>query len=283
MAVVFDWENRWAIDEAKGPRNDGRTAYVETVIDHYRAFWKLGVPADVIDQTRPLDGYTIVVAPMVYLLRPGFAGRVEQFVAAGGVFITTYWSGIVDESDLCFPGGFPGPLSSVLGIRSEEIDALPPGESRRCHFVDGNSLGIRRTFRAVELCDLVHAESAEVLAVYDSDFYARRPAATVNRHGDGNAYYLAARTGTSFLLDWYRALVAADPVRRALDAELPAGVAAAVRENAEHTFLFVQNFRNTATEVELPRGVSGIELIDGLRAQGNIELSPYGVMVIRLD
>ena len=283
VAVVFDWENRWAIDEAKGPRNDGRTAYVETVIDHYRAFWKLGIPTDVIDETRPLDAYTIVVAPMVYMLRPGFAERVEKFVAAGGVFVTTYWSGIVDESDLCFLGGFPGPLRSVLGIRSEEIDAPAPGETRRCRYLDGNPLGLSGSFSALELCDVVHTESATALATYESDFYAGHPAATVNRLGDGFAYYLAARSGNRALSQWYGALVAAHPVRRALDAPLPAGVAAAVRENGEHTFLFVQNFRSTASEVELPHGSGGFELIDGKHVDGSIELAPYGVMVIRLD
>ena len=34
----------------------------------------------------------------------------EAFVKAGGTFVATYWSGVVDENDLCFLGGFPGPL-----------------------------------------------------------------------------------------------------------------------------------------------------------------------------
>lgn len=47
---------------------------------------------------------------------------------AGGTFITTYWSGIVDENDLVFLGGFPGPLRAVTGVWSEEIDALYDSE-----------------------------------------------------------------------------------------------------------------------------------------------------------
>ena len=61
---------------------------------------------------------------MLYLVRPGVGERIEQFVADGGTFVTTYWSGIVDENDLCFQGGFPGPLRKTLGIWSEEIDGL---------------------------------------------------------------------------------------------------------------------------------------------------------------
>lgn len=44
------------------------------------------------------------------------AERAEAFVAGGGHLVTTYWSGIVDESDLCHLGGFPGPLRKLLGI-----------------------------------------------------------------------------------------------------------------------------------------------------------------------
>ncbi len=38
--------------------------------------------------------------------------------------MTTYLSGMVDENDLCFLGGFPGPLRKVTRIWSEEIDCL---------------------------------------------------------------------------------------------------------------------------------------------------------------
>ena len=44
---------------------------------------------------------------------------------AGGTLAITYWTGIVDENDLVFLGGWPGgKLREVLGIWDEEIDAL---------------------------------------------------------------------------------------------------------------------------------------------------------------
>ena len=92
--------------------------------DHYRALWELGVPIDVIDMEQDFSRYKLLVAPMLYMVRPGVGERIQQFVEAGGTFVATYWSGIVDEFDLCFLGGFPGPLRKTLGVWSEEIDAL---------------------------------------------------------------------------------------------------------------------------------------------------------------
>jgi beta-galactosidase len=36
VALLFDWENRWAAEDAKGPRNDGRLDYRGDCIAHYR-------------------------------------------------------------------------------------------------------------------------------------------------------------------------------------------------------------------------------------------------------
>ena len=57
---------------------------------------------DLIDETCSLDGYRVVAAPMVYLLREGWTEKVRTFVENGGIFLLTYWSGIVDETDLCY-------------------------------------------------------------------------------------------------------------------------------------------------------------------------------------
>ncbi|MDI5791639.1 beta-galactosidase trimerization domain-containing protein [Bacillus licheniformis] len=63
--------------------------------------------------------YKLLVAPMLYMLKEGTAERIEQFVQNGGTFVATYWSGIVDENDLTFLGGFPGGLRkrSAFGLR----------------------------------------------------------------------------------------------------------------------------------------------------------------------
>ena len=59
---------------------------------------------------------------MLYMFRSGIEQKLRTFVQNGGILIMTYWSGIVNETDLCHLGGTPHHLIDVLGIRSEEID-----------------------------------------------------------------------------------------------------------------------------------------------------------------
>jgi beta-galactosidase GanA len=120
VALVFDWESGWAIEESQGPRNDGRRAYEQTVMAHHYPFWTRGTATDVIDSECDFSPFRVIVAPMLYMIKPGTAERLADFVAGGRTFVNTYWSGIVDQHDLCFLGGFPGPLRPLLGIWSEE-------------------------------------------------------------------------------------------------------------------------------------------------------------------
>jgi beta-galactosidase len=244
-ALIYDWNVRWALEDAKGFLQD-KTAYEATVLDHYRAFWKRGIPLDVIDSTRPLDAYDVVAAPMLYMLREGAAARIDAFVQGGGIFIATYLSGYVDDRDLCFTGGFPGPLKDTLGIWCEEIDALYPE--------DGNTLEWKGTqYRAFELCELIHARGAEVLGVYGKDFYAGEPALTVNKRGLGRAYFIAPRTGADFLDDFYGKIAAEARLKPVLEAPLPEGVSAQVRRKGETEFVFVMNFSGEPKTVDAGR------------------------------
>ncbi|NQT51097.1 beta-galactosidase trimerization domain-containing protein, partial [bacterium] len=277
VAVVYDWENAWAIDDAAGPRHD--KGYLPTCQRHYRAFWKRGVPVDVIDMDQPLDGYKLVVAPMLYMVRPGVAERLEAFVEAGGTLVATYWSGIVDQDDLCHLGGFPGPLRKLLGIWDEETDALYPGDANHIVPKDGNALGLCHEYQARELCALVHAESAHVLARYKSDFYAKRPALTVNEFGSGEAYYVASRNDDAFLDDFYTALATRLRLQRALIAALPEGVSAVLRTDGNRHFVFLMNFNPRPATIDLGPA-SYTDLLTGRTLTGETVLHTYGVMVL---
>ena len=80
----------------------------------------------------------------------------------GRVVLGTGW---VNESDLCFLGGFPGPLTDALGIWAEEIDVLMPGMENSVQ-LNGN------TYKLTDYAELIHLRTAKQLTGYDSDFYA---------------------------------------------------------------------------------------------------------------
>jgi beta-galactosidase len=277
VAIIFDWESRWAMDNAQGPRNLG-LHYERTVNEHYRAFWEQGVAVDVINGDSDFSGYDLVIAPMLYMVRDGFAARAEQHVERGGHFVASYWSGIVNESDLCYPGGFPGPLRPLLGIWSEEIDSLTDEEFNGVRGVRGNELGLSGPYQARELCEHIHLEGATALASYESDFYAGTPAVTMNRVGQGKAWYIASRNDLSFHRDFYGALIKQLGLPRALAGELPPGVVVQRRTDGEQAFLFVQNFTAQTQQLSLPAGLS--DLVDGMSVGGSLTLGPWGCRVL---
>lgn len=280
VAIIYDWENRWAIDDMHG-LGRGRRNYAETCIQHYKPFWDRGIPVDVIPEWADFSPYKLVVAPMLYMLQPGVAERLEQFVASGGRLVTTYWTGIVDENDLCFLGGWPGgELRKVLGVWDEETDTLEPDGRNQVLMAKGNSLGMTGSFEARDYFALVHTEGAQVLATYGSDFYAGRPALTVNHYGKGKAYYMASRNGADFLSAFYSKLAGDLDLLRALPVDLPGGVTAQLRTDGASKFIFVMNFNNAPVSVSLGKG-SYQNLVTGQTVKGTLEMQPYGVEVLK--
>lgn len=277
VAIIFDTENRWAVKDAQGPRNAG-VHYERTVREHYQAFWEQGIPVDIIDSEKDLSKYKVVVAPMLYMVRSGVGEAMEQFVKNGGTLVATYWTGIVDENDLTFLTGFPGPLRKTLGIWSEEIDALYDEERRTIEMIGNNDLGIVGEFEARELCDLIHLEGAKALAVYKDDFFAGRPALTVNEFGKGKAYYIASRNEHAFHQSFYRKLADQLALKRALNSVLPKGVSAQVRTDGEKEFIFVMNFSDQKKQVQLNEEF--IELLTEKKVSGRLELSEYDVKIL---
>ncbi|OME21412.1 beta-galactosidase [Paenibacillus odorifer] len=279
-AIIFDWDNRWAIKDAQGIRNSG-LRYEETVLQHYRALWELGIPVDIIGSGDDLSAYKLVVAPMLYLISEENGKRIEKYVEQGGTFLATYWSGVVNETDLCHLGGFPGPLRRTLGIWAEETEGLHSRDLNGLVMEAGNKLKLSGDYDAHEIAELIHLEGAEALGHYRNDFYAGRPALTVNRFGEGNAYHLATRVkDTSFYVELYAAITSKAGITRAMESELPAGVTAQLRTDGESDYVFVQNFSGSPQTVELD-GAEYTDLETGLSAPALLNLAVNGLAMLK--
>lgn len=267
-AFVFDWENWWALEDSAGPRRD--FDYVSELLRHYQVFWENGIEADFISMEDAPDGYAVVCAPLNYLYRQGYADRIRNYVEGGGCYVTTYFSGIVDDTDLCFTGKHP--LEDVLGIIQEEIDV--PGESF------GNSfLYEGRRYMAGRLREVCHPKAtAQVLAVYEEDFCAGHPVLAENPYGAGKSYYLACETGMDFLRAFYGNLFEEKGLSNPLGIQLPYGVTTAVREG-DPSIVFVMNFSHEPARLQ---GIgSWQDIDDGMQYEGRLELEGLSCRLLR--
>lgn len=278
-ALLYDVENRWAMEDAQGPRNKG-LYYHENAVKIYSAIKKLGYDVDVITMDSSLEGYKLVVAPMLYLFQSKIEEKIKEFVGQGGTFVTTYWTGIVDEEERCFLGGVPHGLLEVLGVRSMEIDGLYDGECNYMIFAVSEKDSLRYECR--NLCDLVKTEGAETLMVYERDFYKGYPALTRNQFGKGRAYYVCADAGQDFYDEFFQKVVEEAKIRPAIGGKIPELVEVTTRESESCEYLFIQNYSQSPVRLETESILSlsgGTVLLGEISFEG--EIGGFKTVIVR--
>ncbi|MBQ2992263.1 MAG: beta-galactosidase [Clostridia bacterium] len=255
-AIVFDWHNKWALEDAQGPRNKG-LSYKHELLRHYAGLRRNGVNVQMINQDSSLEGYKLIVAPMLYMLREDFAKKLRAFVKGGGTLVMTYWSGIVNETDLCWLGDTPHHLTDVLGVRRLEIDSMYDGETRRCVSLCD---ALPETAHGSILCEVAACEGAKPMMRYDEDFFAGAPAVAVNTFGKGKAYYIATRFEEDFYKPLY-AEICSGLLASCWPHHLPEGVLASQRGE----YIFLVNTTEAVIWAE------------------NLELAPYATAVYKKE
>ena len=272
VAILFDWENRWAVNASKGPR--GSIDPDKRAFDIYRVLASHGIDVDVISSDFSLDGYRLVVAPLLYLVKPGAASNIRDFVRNGGTFAATCFSGVVDEYERCFIGGAPGPLSEILGIQSRELFTLYPGESNHV-----SSSIFDPPCACSFWCDVIELHGAEAFGVFEDDFFKDSAAITCNGYGCGKAWYIA----TDLQYDGVDSLMMhiADQagVHRNLES-LPSGVRVHKRTDGVSEYLIILNFNGFPVEINVP---CSVDIESGMSVGGDIRIDACGSAVLCLD
>ena len=281
-AVLYDWENRWAIEDFQGTVNRESRRYVETCVEHYRPLWKKGVSTDIVCEESDFSGYKLLAAPMLYMLRPGIAKKLRDFAENGGTLILTHLTGYVNENDLCFLGGFPGDgMMDTAGIWCEDIDTVYPTDENFAVSRE-NRLGFAGRYALGRMREIVHpAEGTEVLAVYEGDFYAGMPVLTCHPVGKGRVYYIASAVGQDFLDEFYEKVLPEAGVSPCLDVSLPEGVSMTLREGGGERYFFFMNFTEQEQRVSLPAGALFTDMDSGETARDLLVLPAYAVRILK--
>ena len=241
VAVLFDWDNRWALDDCQGYANVGKK-YMEICYAYHRVFWERGIDCDVVSPHRDLSRYSLVVAPMLYLTDEHTVENLKNYVSAGGTLYGTYTMGTVDGTDLCYLGGIPGGgLKEVFGILAEEVDTLYPEERQHCA-VNGVE------HELVDYCEVIHLQGAKALATYTDGYYKDMAAVTTHEFGKGRALYQACRDTGSLKSQIFDQLLKELGIEGNVSV-LPHGVTAHSRTDGQHQYLFVENYNQEEAPV----------------------------------
>ncbi|GGY15318.1 beta-galactosidase [Streptomyces minutiscleroticus] len=268
VGIVFDWDSWWASEQDSHPTS--LLDYRREALDWYSALLSLGVRADVVTTTSDLGRYRVLIAPVLHVVPAALAKELTRYAENGGHLVTTYFSGIVDENDHAWLGGYPGALRDLLGIRVEEFGPLLDGDRVE---LEGAADGTLWTDRID-----VTAPDVEVLARYRGGAYAGRPAITRRAVGPGSAAYVSTRLGADGLAGLLPRLLGPAGVA----GELPEGAAGrvelTVRRDADSRYLFLVN----RTDEDVPlAGLAGDLLVGTRDDAGTVVLSPRDVAVVR--
>lgn len=269
VGIIFDWDNYWALEYTSGPNIDLK--YVEQIHHYYEYFYNKNISVDMIPIDAELGKYDLVAAPVLYMVKEGMQKSIEKYVAAGGTFVTGFMSGIVNESDNVYLGGYPGPLRALAGIWAEEIDALASEQSNEIRFKDGT------TDQCGLLCDIIHLEGAEEIARYESDFYAGTPAVTEHGFGKGRVYYVGTMLSESGLAKVLKSACDKAGIAPVIGEETELEVAKRVTDTED--IYFVMNFKDK--EIPLPAVFAGKQdLLTGAAQKESEMLKKFDVRVI---
>lgn len=271
VAVIFDWDNYWALEYTSGPTVDLK--YVEQIHRYYRYFYEQNIAVDLVPVDADLSKYKLVAAPVLYMIKEGMQERLTDFVMQGGALLTTYMSGIVDQSDNVHLGGYPGPLRELAGIWVEEIDALAPEQSNGVSLVNEDLSGTSNL-----VSDLIHLENAEALAHYTSNFYAGMPAVTKNTFGDGTVYYFGGQLEDQLQDQLFKTIVKETDITPVIEEATKLEIAC--RENEEAKFFVIINFHEEAQP--LPEMFVGkTDLLTGKVLSSEMMLTQYTTYIVK--
>ena len=271
VAVIFDWDNYWALEYTSGPTVDLK--YVEQIHRYYRYFYEQNIAVDLVPVDADLSKYKLVAAPVLYMIKEGMQERLTDFVMQGGALLTTYMSGIVDQSDNVHLGGYPGPLRELAGIWVEEIDALAPEQSNGVSLVNEDLTGTSNL-----VSDLIHLENAEALAHYTSNFYAGMPAVTKNTFGDGTVYYFGGQLEDQLQDQLFKTIVKETDITPVIEEATKLEIAC--RENEEAKFFVIINFHEEAQP--LPEMFVGkTDLLTGKVLSSEMMLTQYTTYIVK--
>jgi beta-galactosidase len=272
VAILYSHDNVWALQFPMQPNRHFNQR--EHMMRFYHALHDRNIPVDFARPTEDLSRYKIVIAPSLHLLAGGEADLLKLYVQNGGTLVATCNTALVDEHNTAPNTGYPHDLTDLFGLEVQEFDPIPPGEEN--HIVFKGGFPVRHVHGARLWCDIIEPHECEVLGSYSKDFYAGRPAMTVNEFGLGQAIYIGFTSDQPFyfdLVDWLRSRCKLTPLLK-----VPEQVEVSMRRKEGTRIYFVINHQTSPVRLHFYKPVH--DYLTGAVYTGNYDLAPLGVLVI---
>lgn len=271
-AIVYTHDNDWALQLPNQPNKNFNLR--EHIQLFYTGLHDRNISVNFVRPTDELSRYKLVFVPSLHLMTGGEADLLKLYVQNGGTLVGTFNTGLVDGHNVAPATGYPNDLIDLFGLEVVEFDPLPAG--------DENHLTFKGAFPTSHLhparlwCDIIEPKECQVLATYAKDFYAGKPAMTMNTFGLGKAVYIGTQSHQHFyydLVSWLRQMCNVHPLLK-----VPDTVQVSMREKEGTKIYFLLNHQNSPVRVQFYKPMH--DFLTGNTFSGNYDLPPHGVLVL---
>ena len=270
--ILYSHDNDWTLQQPNPPNKFfSLREHIQLI---YNALHDRNILVDFARPSEDLSKYKIVFAPSLHLISAGDADRLKLYVQNGGTLIGTFNTGLVDEHCLTPDNGLPHNLTDLFGLEVQEFDTLPPSEEN--HLTFKGAFPTSHLHPAKLWCDLIEPKGCQVLATFAKDFYAGKPAITMNTFGLGKAIYIGTQSHQHFyhdLVAWLRNMGGLHPLLK-----VPENIEVSLREKEGSRVYFLLNHQNSPVRVQFYKPMH--DFLTGANIVGNYDIPPHGVLVI---
>jgi beta-galactosidase len=272
VCILYSHDNDWSLQQPNQPNKYfNLREHIQLI---YNALHDRNIPVDFARPNEDISQYKIVFAPSLHLLAPAEADRLKLYVQNGGILLSTFNTGLVDQHHIAPDTGFPNDMTDLFGLEVLEFDPIPPGEEN--HLTFKGAFPTSHLHPARLWCDIIEPKGCQVLAVYSKGFYASRPALTMNSFGLGKAIYIATMSHQHFyndLVGWLRQMCDLHPLLK-----VPENVEVSMRQKEGTRVYFLLNHQNSPVRIQFYKPMH--DFLTGNTFSGNYDLPPHGVLVL---
>lgn len=272
VAILVSHPSDWALNQPMRPNKF--FSQREHVQLFYSALHDRNILVDFARPTDDLAKYKLVVAPSLHMIAGGEADMLRLYVHNGGTLVGTFNTGLVDENHIAATDP-PYEMSDMFGLKVLEFDPLPPGEEN--HITIKGSFPTTGLHSARLWCDIIEPmEGCQVLGTYAQDFYAGKPAVTMNQFGEGRAIYVGTMSSLPFyhdLITWLRQICGIAPLLR-----VPDQVEVSMRARGDYRIYFLLNHHSQNVHVQFFKPVR--DCLTGKTITGGYDIPPKDILVV---
>lgn len=170
---------------------DKDLGYNDVVRWMYDSLYEMNIECDVVDAEHlDTDGYRMIVTPALYSVDEKMIGKLKDFVAEGGVLISSFRSFVADRQLSVYPDQQPHGMTGCFGMSYQQ-------------FTDPGNMKILDK-PVSYFAELLKHDTAESIADYQHKYWGDYTGITRNVYQKGTCYYVGGYVDKEILKDIYR-------------------------------------------------------------------------------